>query len=330
MSDPAEPKAFAWQPLTPRGVLAFARASWMRLLLVQFIFALVAAVAMVWFVRSAWFPTMHQAIVQLPDGGEMKNGKLNWTADSPLLLAEGHFLAFVVDTNHSGKLRSPAQIQIEFGRDDVFFYSLAGYREWPYPPEWNFGFGRADLQPWWGAWEPPIQWLIFGGMLAWCLASWTLLATLYFLPVWLGAFFANRALSVWQSWKLAGAALMPGALVMILTIVAYGFGVLDMVQLGVAIAAHIVVSWIYLIWCVCVSPTVQAGAVASANPFVNQSQPSAVASENPFARQAADNLQSAAALHCAVDSGESQPKAAESTAISSSTNGIEGDVENPS
>ncbi|HEX4265764.1 MAG TPA: hypothetical protein VH597_15630 [Verrucomicrobiae bacterium] len=270
MSDSAEAKPIAWQPLTPRGVAAFARAPGRRLLVVQFLFALAAAVTVVWFLRTAWFPTVRAATKQLPVQGRMQSGKLNWVSDSPALLAEGHFLAFVVDTNHVGTVRSPAHIQVEFGRDDIYFYSLVGYREWPYPGDWSFGFNRDALQPWWGAWEAPVQWLAFCGMLLWCLVSWTLLATVYVLPVWLGGFFANRDLSLRQSWKLAGAALMPGALVMIVAILFYGFGVLDVVQLAAACGVHIVVSWVYLIWGVSVSPRLSPRAVASQNPFENK------------------------------------------------------------
>jgi hypothetical protein len=270
MTDSTEPKPAAWQPFTPRGVAALAQASLSRLLLVQFIFALVAATALVWFLRTAWFPTVRAAIAQLPAQGAMKSGKLNWSGNSPQSLAEGHFLAFVVDTNHSGTLCSPAQIQVEFGRDDVFFRSLAGYREWPYPSDWNFGFNRVELQPWWGAWSPPILWIAFGAMLAWCMASWTLLATIYFLPVWLGAFFTNRDLNLRQSWKLAGAALMPGAVVMILAILAYGFGVLDLVGLAAAVGAHLIVGWIYIIWSAWVCPRLSSTAVVSENPFAGK------------------------------------------------------------
>lgn len=291
MTDLAESKPIAWQPLTPRGVAAFARAPLRRLLLVQFLFALLAAVALVWFLRTAWFPTVRQAIEKLPAQGEMKSGKLIWAEESPQWLAEGHFLAFNVDTNHTGSLRSPAQIQVELGRDDIFFYSLTGYREWPYPTEWNFGFNRAALQPWWGAWEPPIQWLAFAGMLFWCLASWWVLATIYFLPVWLGGFFANRHLNFRQSWKLAGAALMPGALVMILAIVFYGFGALDMVQLAAAVVAHLMVSWVYLVWSVCSLPKLSGNDVPAKNPFEIKAVEKPVVTktpENPFAAKPAD------------------------------------------
>ncbi len=296
MTDAAEPKATAWQPtawqpLTPRGVAAFARAPLRRLLLVQFLFALLAAMTLVWFLRTAWFPTVREAVENLPEKGQMKSGKLEWSDNSPQWLAQGHFLAFNVDTNHSGVLRSPAQIQVEFGRDDIFFYSLAGYREWPYPPEWNFGFNRSALKPWWGAWEPPIQWLAFAGMLAWCLLNWWVLATIYFLPVWLGGFFANRDLKIHQAWKLAGAALMPGALLMIGVIVAYGFGVLDLVQLAAGVVAHFILGWVYVVWGVWVTPKISAQAIPAKNPFATQSveKPSAAkAPENPFAARVVD------------------------------------------
>lgn len=270
MTEAAENKPAAWQPLTPRGVAAFARATWGRLLLVQFIFALLAAVALVWFLRTAWFPTVREAIQQLPERGEMRSGKLNWRDGSPQLLAEGRFLAFVVDTNHSGGLRSPAQIQIEFGRDDIFFYSLAGYRAWPYPVQWNFGFNRRELEPWWGAWEPPIRWLAFGGMLLCCLLGWALLATVYFIPAWLGGFFANRDLSLWRAWKLAGAALMPGALLMIAAIFFYGLGVLDLVQLAAALGAHLIVGWVYTVLGVRASPKLASDGAPKKNPFASK------------------------------------------------------------
>lgn len=270
MPDSGEIKPTAWQPLTPRGVAAFAHATWGRLLLVQFIFALLTAVATVWFVRTAWFPTVREAIEQLPEQGQMSLGRLDWHGTSPDLLAEGRFLAFVVDTNHSGTLRSPAQIQIEFGRDDIIVYSIVGYRHWPYPADWNFGFNRGELKPWWGAWEPPIQWLVLGGMLLLCLLSWALLATVYFVPAWLGGFFANRDLNLWQNWKLAGAALMPGALLMIAAIFLYGLGVLDLVKLAAVLVLHLLAGWVYTFSGVWASPKLPSGATSKKNPFAKR------------------------------------------------------------
>src|SRR6267143_3278964 len=80
----ARPAPFAWQPITPRVVAAFAGASLGRLLLVELIVALLVAGAVLWFLAAAWFPTVRQAIHQLPEQGTIRNQRL----DSPLTFAE--------------------------------------------------------------------------------------------------------------------------------------------------------------------------------------------------------------------------------------------------
>ena len=236
----------AWQPLTPLGVAAFARSSVWRLLVVQLVFALAAAAAAAWFLDTAWFPPIRQAIRHLPEHGDIRSGRLNWSGESPQLLSQNYFLALAVDLDHSGAVRPPAHVQVEFGRESVRFFSLLGYSDLPYPPDRIVAFNQPELEPWWGAWQAPILWITIGAVLAWCFVIWTLLAAIYCLPVWLVGFFANRQLTFRGSWKLAGAALMPGALVMIAAIVAYGLGFLDLVQLLAAAAAHFVIGWVYL------------------------------------------------------------------------------------
>jgi hypothetical protein len=78
------------------------------------------------------------------------------------------------------------------------------------------------------------------------LLLWAVLATLYFIPVWLVCLFSNRDLNLAASWKLAGAALLPGALILSLSLVFYEMGGLDLVQLSLAFGLHLVVGWIYL------------------------------------------------------------------------------------
>ena len=75
---------------------------------------------------------------------------------------------------------------------------------------------------------------------------WAVLASICFLPVWLLCFFANRDLNFRASWKLAGAALMPGALLLSFALVLYELGVFDLVQLCFAFGMHLVIGWIYL------------------------------------------------------------------------------------
>jgi hypothetical protein len=245
MSAPAD-LPFAWEPLTPRGVAAFAHASSSRLLLVQFIVALLAAATVVWFLDSGCFPIVRTAIRQLPVEGEIHAGKLDWRGDSPQLLAEGRFLAFDVDLKHSNQIRSPADVQIEFGRESIRVFSLLGYTDFSYVPDRTAPFNRTDLEPLWGAWRAEILFLAGVAVIVVLLLSWWLLAAIYLLPAWMFGFFANRHLDIRSSWKLSGAALLPGALLMAVGIWLYGFGFLNLVSFAFIFAAHFVLSWIYL------------------------------------------------------------------------------------
>jgi hypothetical protein len=266
MSESVEKAPVAWQPLTPRGIAAFACAPLRRLLLVQFIVALMAAASVVWFLHHAWFPTIGVAIRQLPPQGELRSGRLEWQGSTPSRLAEGRFLALVVDPDHGGEARSPAHVQVEFGRTDCKVFSLFGYVQAAYPPSWVVAFNRSELQPWWGAWAPPILAIVAGMVVMSLMLTWACLATLYFLPAWLVGFFGNRELSLCGSWRLAGAALMPGALLLCGTIFLYGWGALDVVRLAVAAAVHLIMGWVYLFVSLLRLPR-QPVATAEGNPF---------------------------------------------------------------
>jgi len=256
---------FAWEPVTPRGVAAFARASFERLLIVQCLMALAIALVVVWVLATGFFPTVSEAIGQLPNTGQIIQGELTVPDASPQLLAEGPFLAFVVDPKHSGQIRSPAQFQFEFGGDSLLIFSLFGVAELDYPSEQSFYFNRTDLEPKWGAWAPDLLALAGLGVFLGLILSWNLLATAYCLPVWLISFFANRDLNLAQSWRLGGAAVMPGALLMGLSVWLYGIGAFDLVKLCFAFAMHLIIGWIYLL----VSPLFLHHAVPASgnNPF---------------------------------------------------------------
>jgi len=257
---------FAWQPLTVRGVAAFASATLGRLLLVQFIVALLVAGTVVWFVQRAWFPTIGEAIRQLPPKAEIRSGRLDWPGPSPTRLAEGRFLALVVDLDHSGAARSPAQLQVEFGREDFKVYSLFGYLQGAYPRSRAVAFNRTELGPRWGAWAPPILAMVAGLVMAGLMTSWACLATVYCVPVSLIGFFADRDCSLGGSWRLAGAALMPGAFLMCAAILMYGWGAFDLVRLAVAGALHLVIGWVYVVVSPFSLPAHQA-ATRDLNPF---------------------------------------------------------------
>ena len=244
MDAPATP--VAWEPITPRGVAAFAHARLGRLLLVQFIVALMVGSGVAWLLQDCFFPVVTSAIEQLPAQSEIRQGKLEWSGNSPQLLADGSFLSIAVDLDRSGEVRSLAHFQFEFGRTNMLARSLLGYSSINYPDGWTIAFNRPELSPRWGAWRPVFLAAGVLGTVLYLMASWCVLATLYFAPIWLLGFFANRDLTLKESWKLCGAALMPGALAMLVAILFYGIGMLDLVHMGFALALHVLVGWIYL------------------------------------------------------------------------------------
>ena len=264
-------KKFAWEPLTPRGVAAFAHAKLSRLLLVQFIVALLAAFSVVWFLDNGCFPTIRAAIQSLPDAGKISSGKLDWRGDSSQMLAEGKFLAFDVDLDHSGQIISTADLQIEFGRESVRVSSSPGYgyAEFPYPPDRFAPFNRTELEPVWDAWAAEILFITAVATVISLLLSWWIIATLYFLPVWFLGFFANRDLNFRAGWKISGAALLPGALLMAAGIFLYGFGFMNLVSFGFFFAAHFVLGWVYLFVSLLFLPRISA-APAKGNPFADK------------------------------------------------------------
>jgi hypothetical protein len=268
MEAPVEKRRFAWQPLTPRGVSAFAHASLGRLLLIQFGVALLAAAVAIWFLHNAWFSEVSTAISQMPAQGEVRGGKLQWPGDSPVRLAENRFLAIAVDLDHSGEMRSPAHVQVEFGREDLKVFSLLGFVQSAYPRGWVVAFNRVELQPWWGAWAPPLLAMAGAAAVGGLMLSWAALATVYCWIAWLIGFLANRDSSFSGSWRLAGAALMPGALFLTGAMVLYGLGALDLVRLAFAGAVHLVMGWVYLLISpLCLPPHPAAIAAEKGNPF---------------------------------------------------------------
>lgn len=252
------------EPFTPRGIAAFARAGFRRLLLAQFIFALLAAVAVGYFFYSACFPAIQAAIDNLPMTGQFQSGRLSC---SPQLLADGSFFAFNIDPDHSGQWRSTtADFQVEFGQDTVRIMSLFGYFDFSYPSAESIPFNQPQLDPLWKAWRAEILFVIFAAAVILLPAIWWILAAIYFLPLWLLGFFTNRELSPASSLKLSCAALFPGALLMTAAIILYTLDFLNLVTFCFVFAAHFVLHWLYLL---CALPflTRLSTAAPKANPF---------------------------------------------------------------
>jgi hypothetical protein len=236
------------EPFTPRGIAAFARAGFRRLLVAQFVFALLAAVAVAYFLRSACFPAVQTAIENLPLTGQIQSRRLVWDG-GPQTLADGRFLAFNVDPDHSGQWRSTtADFQVEFGRDRVRVLSLFGFVDLFYLPGESAPFNQPQLDPLWKAWRGEILFLIMAATAIVLPAIWWILALIYFLPVRLVGFLANRDMGFLASLKLSCSALLPGALLMTVAIILYALGLLNLVTFCFVFAAHFILHWLYLLF----------------------------------------------------------------------------------
>ena len=273
MDDSAPIPKSAWLPLTPQGVAAFASATSGRLLFVQFLFAVAAAATVGWFLNWAWTPTIRDAIKVLPDESRIHQGRLEWPGPSPTVLAEGRFIGFAVDLDHRGEATASSDIVVELGGTDWQVTSLLGALDLPgllnttYPQAYTIALNQKELGPWWGAREPFIIALSMGATGLILIVFWTLLALLYAPFVRLAAFYANRVVTLPGCWRLAGAALMPGALFMSAAMVFYGLEAFDLMRLALAFGMHLVVGWFYLIAATACLPRNPAITPAAANPF---------------------------------------------------------------
>ncbi len=267
MDSLADSPPTAWLPLTPRGVAAFARTSFSRLWLVQIVSAMLVAGTVAWVLNACWFPVISAAVEHLPQTGAIRAGRLECGGDPVQPLAESRFIAFAIDLQHAGQARSPSQIQFELGQSGLRIYSVFGLAEVPYPISLAVPFNFQQLKPWWGAWAPILLGIAaFGTVLA-LLLSWTILATVYCLAVWLLGLYLNRDLTLRGSWLTAGAALMPGSLVMAAAIAGYGLGELDLIRLLAGWCFHLVLGWAYLILGATAAPKIAPVMAIRENPF---------------------------------------------------------------
>ena len=268
----------AWQPLTPRGVAAFSRASLGRLLLIQFIVALLAAASVIWFLATVWFPATRGAIRQLPDTGFIQDQQLSSPRLSTEPLVENRFVAFVVNVDGIGIPSFATDVRVEFHRRNFAMCSLLGCLRFDYPQGSTVQFNRPELESWWAAWELTIYSAAGIAVVFGVFASWLLLAAIYCPIARIYAFFKDRQLTLRGSWNLASAALLPGALLMAAGIVLYGLGLIDLVQLLILWALHLILGWVYLFVSPLRLPRASDAAPARRNPF-GESKP---ADANPF------------------------------------------------
>ena len=256
----------AWQPFTPRGVAAFATSTLTRVVLAQLAVALAVAAAVIWFLRVAWFPVVTAAIQELPATGMIRGEGLIFGGESKLVLAQNERLAIAVNVTGDAGMGHSADLQVTFERNRVAFCGALGCWWRPYPRGYLISFNRPELEPGWGAWRAPALALMALTAVASLYVMWWSLALLYMPLVKLIAFFADRVVTWRGAWRQSAAALLPGALLVAGGIVLYGFAAIDLFQLGLLYALHVVCGFIFVVTSPFFLPKMSAGS-RQKNPF---------------------------------------------------------------
>jgi hypothetical protein len=113
---------------------------------------------------------------------------------------------------------------------------------------------------------------------------WLVLALVYCPILRAVGFYLNRRVGWNAGWKVAGAGLMPGAMLVNLGLVGYGALGLDLIRLGLVFLLHLVAGWVFLLATAWFLPGLEELEVPS-NPFIVAPKPPRQAppeDDNPF------------------------------------------------
>jgi hypothetical protein len=229
--------------------------------------ALIAALAIVWFVWFGWIPEINKAIKNLPAEGVIEDQQLKARIDSANPLADDRgLLGIAADPENTGSPALRADLKVQLRRDHYEICFLLGCKTVPYPRGETIQFNRIELKPRWEAWEPFLLTAVGVGAWLFVFGSWLVLSLLYVPLVYLFGHLRKRQLTLGGSWRLAGAALMPGAALLSIGIVCYGLGFIDLVRFFTLLILHLIIGWIYLGMAAVTLP-VKSAPQSTANPF---------------------------------------------------------------
>ncbi len=236
-----------WQPLTPRGAAAFARASLNLVCGFQLAVAALLAVSLIWFLHVAMFPVVRQGIQQLPEEGVIGMGELHLPPDTQVVVAENEWLALRVDLEAPGDQALVRDLELRFGPNALRACTGLGCITFIYPPNWTVPFNKMELAPWWDAWQS-----MLAAAAAFCLFSslllvWWILATLYAPLPRVLAYFSDRELTLDGAWRMAAASLLAGAVFMGFGILALGMGWIHLTKLLLFFLVHLIIPIVYVV-----------------------------------------------------------------------------------
>ncbi len=258
----------ARQPFTFGGVAAFATAKWRRVLTAQAAAAVLFAGASVWFLGHCYAPVVTGEIHRMPQRAGLAGGQL--TGVPEVAIYETKFLSIAITGNDNADLDQGADLQIALRRDHVEISSILssalGSLAMDYPRLLSVDLSRAHLEPWWGAWGPIVLVAAGLGVAAGLVALWGALAWVYAPAAKLAAWFFDRQLTWPGAWRLACAALLPGAVLLTVGLVLYGGRMVDVFGLCYFGGVHLLAGWVYLLAAPAFAPRLSPTA-RSRNPF---------------------------------------------------------------
>lgn len=236
-----------WFPLTFRNTAAFARSNLKRGLFVLLIVAVLLSACIQWSVVELWLPVLERAVENLPEHGIIENGRLQWTAEPHMTLAETDVLAIMVDIQPSAQVGQRADLQLELDTAEWRFCSLLGCVAFPYPEGWAIFLNRPVLEPWWGARKPVILVFFYLGTLLTVLLVNLLLALFSWPAVRIAAAVTGRRCRWRASGKLAVIAWVPGLVLVAAGVLWYGMHRFGLAGLLLVVVVHLLWSVVLLL-----------------------------------------------------------------------------------
>jgi hypothetical protein len=272
----------AWQPLTFGGVARYAH-DWIgRLFVSGVIVSIIATAAIILTFHRAFIPVIDVSVAELPKDAQIRGGLFN--IPQPMRLGENSFLSIRLDPEGASP-RSTSDFQVTLMATRFQIHSLVGQFNKRYPLEVTLTLSRSQIEPWWEAWRMSVYMLLALFTIVFLFLSWISLAIPYAIIARIIAFISKKRVSLWGSWKMSVAALMPGAILFSVGIFLYGWSQIRLADLLGVWIAHFIVGWIFLAGALYCLPRLD-----SENPFEKIPAPEEEVEEprppkNPFKRR---------------------------------------------
>jgi hypothetical protein len=163
------------------------------------------------------------------------------------MLADNARLAIVVDTTRADSAGHAADVQVTFEKNRVSVCGPFGCWWRAYERGYVIALDRRALEPAWGAWRGPALGIAALATVASLFVMWWGLAVIYTPLAKLIAFYCDRVVTWSGAWRLSGAALLPGGILVALALLLYGIGALDLFRFSLLYFLHVLCGLVFVV-----------------------------------------------------------------------------------